>query len=160
MPSTQPRSDRDAEYLGHWLDRGYAVVASDYAGLGTPGLMNYLSGKVEANSIVDSVIAARSAGLPLSPTWALVGQSQGAGAAMNGARYAADAVARHLVAAGELLEPGGELVGAGPVDEVQQRRHRPVVVGGCLSGSTRPRRGRHLSSRLADIRPEVLDPER
>ncbi|OAH61794.1 lipase [Dietzia cinnamea] len=82
-PSTQPRSERDAEYLGHWLDRGYAVVASDYVGLGTPGLLSYLNGPATGQAIVDSVIAARSAGLPLSPTWALVGQSQGAGAALN-----------------------------------------------------------------------------
>ncbi|NLD84826.1 MAG: prolyl oligopeptidase family serine peptidase [Actinomycetales bacterium] len=82
-PSTQPRSERDAEYLGHWLDRGYAVVASDYVGLGTPGLLSYLNGPATGQAIVDSVIAARTSDLPLSPTWALVGQSQGAGAALN-----------------------------------------------------------------------------
>ncbi|MFS4490179.1 lipase family protein [Dietzia kunjamensis] len=89
-PSTQPRSERDAEYLGHWLDRGYAVVASDYVGLGTPGLLSYLNGPATARAIVDSVIAARSSDLPLSPTWALVGQSQGAGAALNTAVRATD----------------------------------------------------------------------
>ena len=81
-PSTQPRSERDAEYLGHWLDRGYAVVAADYAGLGTPGLLSYLNGQAAARGIVDSLVAARADGLPLSPRWALVGQSQGAGAAL------------------------------------------------------------------------------
>ncbi|WP_010539613.1 lipase family protein [Dietzia alimentaria] len=89
-PSTQPRSERDAEYLGHWLDQGYAVVASDYVGLGTPGLLSYLNGPSTAQGIVDSVIAARSADLSLSPTWALVGQSQGAGAALNTAVRATD----------------------------------------------------------------------
>lgn len=82
-PSTQPRSERDATYLGHWLREGYAVVASDYAGLGTPGLLSYLNGPATARGIVDSVVAARADGLPLSPTWGLVGQSQGAGAALN-----------------------------------------------------------------------------
>ena len=81
-PSTQPRSDRDADYLGHWLDQGYAVVAADYAGLGTPGLLSYLNGQAAARGIVDALVAARADGLPLSPTWALVGQSQGAGAAL------------------------------------------------------------------------------
>ncbi|MET3860538.1 hypothetical protein ABIE38_001460 [Dietzia sp. 2505] len=81
-PSTHPRSDRDAEYLGHWLRQGYAVVAADYVGLGTPGLLSYLNGQVAARGIIDSVSAARADGLPLSPTWALVGQSQGAGAAL------------------------------------------------------------------------------
>lgn len=81
-PSTHPRSERDADYLGHWLDRGYAVVAADYAGLGTPGLLSYLNGQAAARGIVDSIIAARADGLPLSARWGLVGQSQGAGAAL------------------------------------------------------------------------------
>lgn len=87
-PSALPRSDRDTTYLNHWLDEGYAIVGTDYAGLGTPGLMNYLSSQVQAHSIVDSVKAASHANLPLSKTWAIVGQSQGASAALNGARYA------------------------------------------------------------------------
>ncbi|GAA1482365.1 prolyl oligopeptidase family serine peptidase [Gordonia sinesedis] len=87
-PSTLPRSARDVAYLGHWLRAGYAIVATDYAGLGTPGLMNYLSSTVEAHSVVDSVKAAHRMGLPLSRKWAIVGQSQGAGAALNAARRA------------------------------------------------------------------------
>lgn len=82
-PSTQPRTARDAEYLGHWLRQGYAVVASDYAGLGTPGLHSYLNGGTAGRGIVDAVVAARADRLPLAPRWALVGQSQGAGAALN-----------------------------------------------------------------------------
>lgn len=87
-PSTQPRSARDAAYLGHWLRQGYAIVATDYVGLGTPGLMSYLSGTVEAHSVVDSVKAAQRLPVALSPRWAIVGQSQGAGAALNAARRA------------------------------------------------------------------------
>ena len=36
-PSALPRSTRDNEYLSHWLDQGYAIVGTDYVGLGTPG---------------------------------------------------------------------------------------------------------------------------
>lgn len=89
-PSAQPRSARDVEYLTHWLDQGYAVVGSDYAGLGTPGLMSYLNGVATAHSVVDSVIAMHHMDLPLSPKWALVGQSQGGGAAVNSARWATE----------------------------------------------------------------------
>ncbi|MBU9764428.1 prolyl oligopeptidase family serine peptidase [Mycobacterium sp. TNTM28] len=89
-PSAQPRSDRDDEYLSHWLDQGYAVVGSDYAGLGTPGLMSYLNGVATAHSVVDSVIAMHHMDLPLSPKWAIVGQSQGGGAAVNSARWATE----------------------------------------------------------------------
>lgn len=87
-PSALPRSERDTRYLDHWLDRGYAVVATDYAGLGTPGMMSYLSGTVAAHSVVDAMKAAHRADLPLAPAWAIVGQSQGAGAALNAARHA------------------------------------------------------------------------
>lgn len=87
-PSAFPRSSRDQKYLGHWINQGYAVVAADYVGLGTPGLMSYLNGVTAAHAIVDIVVAAHQMNLPLSPKWAIVGQSQGAAAALNGARYA------------------------------------------------------------------------
>ncbi|KAA0083613.1 alpha/beta hydrolase [Mycolicibacterium sp. P9-64] len=89
-PSALPRTPRDDEYLSHWLGEGYAVVASDYAGLGTPGLMSYLNSVTTAHGVVDSVIAAHDMGLPLSPRWAIVGQSQGGGAAVSSARWATE----------------------------------------------------------------------
>ncbi|MHA3022698.1 alpha/beta hydrolase family protein [Mycobacterium sp. BMJ-28] len=89
-PSALPRSERDDEYLAHWLDEGYVVVGSDYAGLGTPGLMSYLNSVATAHSVVDSVIAAHHLDLPLSPKWAIVGQSQGGAAAVNSARWATE----------------------------------------------------------------------
>jgi hypothetical protein len=89
-PSALPRTPRDDEYLSHWLHEGYAVVASDYAGLGTPGLMSYLNSIATAHGVVDSVIAAHGLGLPLSNRWAIVGQSQGGGAAISSARWATE----------------------------------------------------------------------
>ncbi|WP_019203745.1 prolyl oligopeptidase family serine peptidase [Tsukamurella sp. 1534] len=90
-PSANPRSARDSEYLGHWLKQGYAIVASDYAGLGTPGLMSYLNSVATAHSVVDSVVSAHGdASLRLSKKWAVVGQSQGGAAAVNSARWASE----------------------------------------------------------------------
>lgn len=89
-PSAHPRSERDNEYLSHWLDQGYVVVGSDYTGLGTPGLMSYLNSVATAHAVIDSVIAAQHLELPLSPKWALVGQSQGGAAAMASARWATE----------------------------------------------------------------------
>lgn len=89
-PSTQSRSGRDGEYLSHWLDEGYAVVGTDYAGLGTPGLMSYLNSITTARGVVDSVAAAQHMDLDLSPKWAVVGQSQGGGAAVATARWATE----------------------------------------------------------------------
>ncbi len=93
-PSQHPRSDRDAGYLGTWMKEGYAVVASDYAGLGTPGLMAYLDGRSTAANITHMVLAAHAASATLPATarlddkWVVIGQSQGAGAAIQAARYA------------------------------------------------------------------------
>ncbi|BBY16768.1 lipase [Mycolicibacterium litorale] len=89
-PSALPRSRRDDDYLTHWLDEGYAVVATDYTGLGTPGLMSYLNSVATARSVIDSVVAAHGLSVPLSPRWAIVGQSQGGGAAVSSARYATE----------------------------------------------------------------------
>lgn len=89
-PSAQKRSQRDDDYISHWLDQGYAVVGTDYTGLGTPGLMSYLNADVEARSVVDSVSALRQLDLSTSPRWVIVGQSQGAGAAMNAAHRATE----------------------------------------------------------------------
>lgn len=87
-PSALPRSDRDAAYLGHWLRQGYAIVATDYAGLGTPGLMQYLGTEAAGRNLVDSVMAAQYLDLPLAKRWAVIGQSQGAGAALGAAQRA------------------------------------------------------------------------
>ena len=87
-PSALPRSPRDDQYLSHWLEQGYVIVGTDYAGLGTPGLMSYLNSVAEAHSVIDSVRAVHQMKLPLSPKWAIVGQSQGGGAAVNSAWWA------------------------------------------------------------------------
>lgn len=79
---------RDWSYIGKWLDQGYAVVAADYAGLGSDGKHPYLNGRVEAHNVVDAVKAAASHYPVLNGNWAVVGQSQGGGAAMATARYA------------------------------------------------------------------------
>ncbi|OBG91299.1 lipase [Mycobacterium sp. E136] len=89
-PSARSRSERDDAYLTHWLDQGYVVVGSDYAGLGTPNLMSYLNSVTTARGVVDSVIATHGLGLPLSPKWAVVGQSQGGAAAVATARWATE----------------------------------------------------------------------
>ncbi|HSX69250.1 lipase family protein [Nocardioides sp.] len=87
--------ERDFAYLGTWMKQGYAIVASDYAGLGTPGLHAYLDGKTAAHNIVDMVTAGRGfassrlpASMRLARKWVTIGQSQGGGASIYTARYA------------------------------------------------------------------------
>lgn len=81
---------RDWAYLGTWLEQGYAIVAADYAGLGTPGEHPYLNGIVEAHNVVDAVKAATGQYSSLAKKWVVVGQSQGGGAAVYTARYATE----------------------------------------------------------------------
>ena len=67
---------------------GYAVVATDYEGLGTPGLHPYLVGQSEAQSILDSVRALNNwAGDRVSDSFAVLGFSQGGHAAMHAGQY-------------------------------------------------------------------------
>ncbi|WP_223770092.1 alpha/beta hydrolase family protein, partial [Streptomyces huiliensis] len=77
-----------AQEAGAFLRAGYAVVATDYPGLGTPGTHTYLVGPDEGNAVVDSVTAARRLLPDLAPVWFAVGHSQGGQAALFAARAA------------------------------------------------------------------------
>ena len=81
-PSTSGRTQRDVDYLSAWLGAGYAIVATDYEGLGTAGPHPYLHGESEAHATIDIARAARRLDPRLSRRWMAVGQSQGAQAAM------------------------------------------------------------------------------
>ncbi len=62
---------------------GYVIVATDYAGLGTPGISQYLVGQAEANDVVNSVRAAREfKDSGASSTWMVYGHSQGGQSAL------------------------------------------------------------------------------
>ncbi|KFA90695.1 lipase family protein [Archangium violaceum] len=74
--------------LNKFLDRGWAVVMTDYEGLGTEGPHPYLLGKSEARGILDIVRAARQLHPELSDQFAIVGHSQGGQAALFGAHHA------------------------------------------------------------------------
>ncbi len=89
-PSRNPRSARDRTYLDHWLGEGYAIVATDYQGLGAPGPHPYLNSRAAAYSTLDAVRAVLGGDFGLANKVLLVGQSQGAGAAFATAGYAAD----------------------------------------------------------------------
>lgn len=77
-------------HLSRWLLAGYAVVASDYQGLGTPGTHPYLATRPAAYSNLDIIRAVQAAGFPVADMVVVAGQSQGAGAAIATAGYAAD----------------------------------------------------------------------
>lgn len=89
-PSWDGRQVQDRDYLEFWLKKGFAIVASDYQGLGTRGTHPYLATRPEAFSNLDIIRAVQSGGFPVSKDVLLFGQSQGAGAAVASAAYARD----------------------------------------------------------------------
>lgn len=66
------------------LDQGFVVAATDYHGLGTPGLHSYHRSEEMARATIDSVSAAHDFDElgPLSPQWLTVGHSEGGLAAL------------------------------------------------------------------------------
>ena len=74
--------------LKRWLKAGYAVVRTDYDGLGTPGVHAYLGGPTEGYSVLDAVRAARKFEPRLSKRFVIAGHSQGGHAALFAASLA------------------------------------------------------------------------
>lgn len=75
-----------------FLERGMAVVATDYEGLGTPGRHPYIVGESEGRGVLDIVRAARSLGdrVGASDEVVIWGHSQGGHAALFANQIAAD----------------------------------------------------------------------
>lgn len=86
-PTTHPTAE-DLDQAKTWLGRGYAVISSDYAGLGTEGVPQYFDSDATARNIVDAVRAGHDIADNLSRSWAVVGRGQGAAAAVALARIA------------------------------------------------------------------------
>ncbi|MES9603582.1 alpha/beta hydrolase [Actinomadura sp. NPDC000929] len=64
-------------YLDKWVANGFAVVQTDYEGLGTPGGHPYMNGASEANTVTDIVRAARRTDPRIGRDWFVAGHSQG-----------------------------------------------------------------------------------
>ncbi|HGM5446699.1 TPA: lipase family protein [Stenotrophomonas maltophilia] len=82
--------ERDGRFLDQFLAQGYAVVAADYQGLGSPGDHAYLHVRTAARNAIDLVKASRQylGTATLSPRWVSVGHSQGGAAALTAGHLA------------------------------------------------------------------------
>lgn len=87
-PSLARRSERDTRYLNDWLAHGYAIVATDYQGLGAPGVHPYGLTRPLAYSVLDSIRAVQHGDFDLTSRAVVFGQSQGARAAFATAVFA------------------------------------------------------------------------
>jgi pimeloyl-ACP methyl ester carboxylesterase len=77
------------EGMRFFLDRGYTVVATDYAGMGTDGPDSYLIGGTEGRNVLDAVRAARSIpGSQAGTDVVMWGHSQGGQSALFAAEIA------------------------------------------------------------------------
>ncbi len=81
-----PPPPAQANPMSSWMlsivRRGWVVVATDYAGLGTRGTLPYLVGPYEATDVITSVVAARRANVSAGTDYAVVGFSQGGHASL------------------------------------------------------------------------------
>lgn len=70
------------------LGEGYLVVATDYEGLGTPGLHPYLQTDSLARSVIDGVRAAKQIVPNAGTQWAAMGHSEGGQASLGAGELA------------------------------------------------------------------------
>ncbi|PNP77459.1 hypothetical protein FNYG_09335 [Fusarium nygamai] len=122
-----------------FVQLGYAVIAPDYAGLGTstPKGFQYVTGWTHAADVAFSVIAAkRRIGALLSNEWAVVGQSEGGMAAWR--------VNQRLALSGQdALNKAGNFLGSvaiapanRPADLIDYLNSMPVSADGSANGLT------------------------
>ncbi|MTE13441.1 lipase family protein [Nocardia aurantiaca] len=108
-PTNSPTLFGSAPTVAQLLAGHRAVVMTNYQGLDGPGDAPYLDTPSSGYDVLDSIRAARSTGLPLSPDAVLVGASQGGRAAESAAEtvksYAPELKFRGVV----LLSPALEL---------------------------------------------------
>ena len=69
-------------FLAMYVNLGYAVVATDYTGLGTSFRNAFLDGPSNASDVIHALSAARSAVPGLSARWLVMGEAEGALAAI------------------------------------------------------------------------------
>lgn len=84
-------TDYEGAFIAALLAKGWAVAVTDYEGLGTPGTHTYVVGRSEGRAVLDMARAATrlpEAGLPASTPVAVMGYSQGGGAAAWAAELA------------------------------------------------------------------------
>lgn len=94
------------------IAKGWAIVATDYVGLGTTGGHPYLVGEPEGRSVLDAVRAARQLkGADLGDQTAVWGHSQGGGAALWAGGLAATYAPDVDVVGVAALAPASDVVG-------------------------------------------------
>jgi hypothetical protein len=112
------QQDTGVPAIKQFIDAGYAIVATDYAGLGTPGTQQYTVAQPELRNVLDSVIATQRFAPAAGGRKAVVlGWSQGGGAAIWANQEAAYAPSVKVLGAAALAPAannGPEFAGQTP----------------------------------------------
>ncbi|WP_413772519.1 alpha/beta hydrolase family protein [Acinetobacter sp. SFA] len=94
--------------LDAWLAQGYAVVATDYQGLGTPGKHPYMNAQSQLHTVVDSVRALHFLKpYHFSRKWYVMGHSQGGAAALMVAAHGQKDAPELKLRGALVVAPGG-----------------------------------------------------
>jgi pimeloyl-ACP methyl ester carboxylesterase len=122
-PSKHPNLYWDvyAWLVGRLVRDGFVVVATDYEGLGTPGLHPWLEIDSEARAATHAVTAARQLVPDTSTQWAVVGHSQGGQAALGTSELATILQAKGLTLVGAVsLAPASHLADLAPLADAPE----------------------------------------
>jgi len=115
--------------LQGFIDAGFIVCATDYQGLGTPGVHQYVVNRSNARDAVTIVHAARSMGIGAGKQVASIGWSQGGGASAAVAELGDDEFGDLDLVGSVLLSPGVPYIGlsvpSGPTAALTNREIAP-----------------------------------
>lgn len=113
------------------LDAGWAVIATDYEGLGGPGLHPYLVSESEARSIFDLARAAQELDGGVGDRIVLWGFSQGGHASLSAAALAGQLAPEFEVAGAVAVAPAVDLIGWPPaaIGTIEQGYIVAIVAG-------------------------------
>ena len=140
--------------LNSWLRRGYAVLRTDYEGLGVPGgRFSYLIGHSEARGVLDIVRAARAIDARIGRRLVIAGHSQGGQAALFAAADAPHWVPELRLRGVAALAPANHLArGLRPILAMTKPSAVSAIVAATLASM-----GEYASPPLS--LPEVLTPK-
>lgn len=106
--------------LQAFIDEGWIVCATDYAGLGTPGIHHYSVNTTNAIDMVSIVHAARTMGIGAGTRFGALGWSQGGGAAAAIAELDADVYGELTLVGSVPISPGvGKIALVNPIGPAQ-----------------------------------------
>ena len=109
-PSRKTNPYAGMPWLQGMIANGWVVAATDYHGLGTPGVLPYLVGRAEAHDVINSVRAAiRLEGTGAGNRYAVWGHSQGGHAALWAAQVRNDYAPELVMVGAAAAAPAAEL---------------------------------------------------